>query len=100
MCVSCCEFQKANTAAYHLQSDGLVENVNCTIKKMIGQHAKTFGPEWDVYLQQLLIAYRSKPHDFTGESPFYLLYGRDPRLPTETALSKPPSPYQVDIDDY
>lgn len=32
--------------------------------------------------------------------PFCLLYGRDPRLPTETVLSKPVSPYQVDLEDY
>ena len=31
---------------------------------------------------------------------FVLLYGRDACCPTETALSQPLSPYQVDIDDY
>ena len=28
------------------------------------------------------------------------MYGRDPSLPTETVLSKPPSPYLVDVEDY
>ena len=27
------------------------------------------------------------------------MYGRDPRLPTETVLSKPLSPYLVDVED-
>ena len=48
----------------------------------------------------LLFAYRVKPHDSTGESPFFLLYGRDAHLPTETALSTPRTPYQVDTEDY
>ncbi len=67
---------------------------------MITKHAKTFGRDWDVYLPQLLFAYRTKPHESTGESPFYLLYGRDARLPTETAFTQPMSPYLVDMEDY
>ena len=35
----------------------------------------------------------------TRESPFFLLYGRDSRLPSE-ALSQPSTPYMVDVDDY
>ena len=36
----------------------------------------------------------------TREYPFFLLYGRDARLPTEAALTKPRTCYQVDIDDF
>ena len=32
--------------------------------------------------------------------PESLVYGRDPRLPTETVLSEPVSPNMVDIEDY
>ena len=92
--------KKVNTTASHPQTDGLVENVNRTIRAMIAKHAHKFGNDWDKYLQQLLFAYRIKPHDSSGESPFFLLYGRDARCPTETALSQPLSPYKVDIDDY
>ena len=92
--------KKTNTTAYHPQSDGLVENFNRTLRAIIAKHAKKFGRDWDSYLPQLLFAYRTKPHESTGESPFYLLYGRDARLPTEAALSTPKSPYVVSIDDY
>ena len=92
--------KKVNTVAYHPQTDGLVEKMNRTLRSMIAKHTRKFGREWDVHLQQLLFAYRVKPQDSTQESPFFLLYGRDARLPTETALSQPLTPYMVDLDDY
>ena len=32
--------------------------------------------------------------------PFFLLYGRDPQIPTAEAPSTPSTPYTVDLDDY
>lgn len=54
--------KKINTSAYHPQTDGLVENFNLTLRAMIAKHAKKLGRNWDVYLPQLLFAYRTKPH--------------------------------------
>ena len=92
--------KKVNTTSYHPQTDGLVERMNKTLRSMLAKHAHKFGPDWDLHLQQLLFAYRVKPQDSTGESPFYLLYGRDARLPTGTAVSRPLTPYQENLDDY
>ena len=47
-----------------------------------------------------MFAYRVAVQESTQDSPFFLLYGRDPRTPTETALSQPTTPYQVDLSDY
>ena len=38
--------------------------------------------------------------DYLAKSPFFLLYGRDARPPTETAVTHVRNPYLVDIDDY
>ena len=92
--------KKVNTVAYNPQTDGLVEKMNHTLRSMIAKHTRKFGREWDVHLQQLLFAYRVKPQNSTQESPFFLPYGRDAHLPTETALSQPLTPYMVDLDDY
>ena len=36
----------------------------------------------------------------TWESPFFLLYGRNPTLPTEAAMIMGPDREQVDVDSY
>ena len=67
---------------------------------MISKCCETAEHDWDEHLQMLMFAYRSSVHGSTKESPFFLLYGRDPRLPTETALSETVTPYLVDLEDY
>ena len=92
--------KKVNTSGYHPQTDGLVEKFNSTLIEMVSKCCKVANHDWDQYLPHLLFAYRSSVQESTRESPFFLLYGRDPRLPTETTLSQPVSPYTVDLEDY
>ena len=92
--------KKINTSGYHPQTDGLVEKFNPTLINMIAKSCEIHAHDWDEHLAHLLIAYRVSAQESTKESPFYLLYGRDPRIPTETALSHSTSPYNVDPDDY
>ena len=92
--------KKINTSGYHPQTNGLVEKFNSTLISLISKCCEISDHDWDEHLQMLLFAYRSSVQASTQESPFFLLYGRDPRLPTETALSGAVSPYVVDISDY
>lgn len=48
---------------------------------------------------QAAASYRTCGQESTKESPFYLLYGRDPRIPTTTLLSLKRSVYEIDLDD-
>jgi hypothetical protein len=45
--------------------------------------------DWDEFLPSILFAYRTSPQATTGDSPFYLLYGREPRLPVDVNLLPP-----------
>ena len=92
--------KKTNTTAYHPQTDGLVERFNRTLLDMLAKTTDGTGRDWDIQLPYVLFAYRSSVHPSTGESPFYLMHGRDPRLPTEEAMSPPVQRYPVDATDY
>ena len=37
------EMKKVNTVAYHPQTDGIVENMNHTLRAMIAKHTRKFG---------------------------------------------------------
>ena len=93
------EVKKINTSGYHPQTDGLVEKFNATLISMIAK-STTDGTDWDTRLPYTLFAYRVSLQESTKESPFFLLYGRDPRVPTSTVLTYQRSPCAVDIDDY
>ena len=91
---------KLNTSGYHPQCDGLVEKFNSTLVNMLSKSVSKYGRDWDQHLPYLLFAYRVAVQESTQMSPFYLLYGREPRVPTETALNQPRTVYQIDFPDY
>ena len=93
-------FHKANTSAYHPQTDGLVERFNLTLTNMLAKTVDRHGRDWDKQLPFVLFAYRAAQQQSTGESPFYLLYGRDPRLPTEHALNPSSSRTEIQLQEY
>ena len=41
---------------------------------------------WDKYISQVLASYRVTPNLATAETPFFLVYGRDPNLPLHWLL--------------
>ena len=92
--------KKVNTSGYHTQTDGLVKRFHQTLITMLSMYVKKHGQDWDHYLPYMLYAHRVLAQESTRESPFFLMFGRDPRQPTEKALSCPTNPYQVDLNDY
>ena len=74
------------SVAYHAQSHGQVEimlkNVQKILSHLVSQHQR----DWDTALGRAAAIIRFSPNETTGESPFFLTYGRDPRLPIDTAL--------------
>ncbi len=91
---------KVSTTAYHPQTDRLVERFNRTLTDMLAKTVEKSGRDWDHHLPHVLFASQASLQESTRESPFYIIYGRDPQLPTSSALSQPKTRYEVDLDDY
>ena len=70
--------------------NSLTEKANDTIMQSLAQYTSANQKDWDLSLPALLFAFRIAPSPTTDESPFYLLYGREPVLPMEVPL-KPPT---------
>lgn len=64
---------------YHLQTDGLVERFNQTLKSMLRKFVSKSVSDWDQWLPYLLFAYREVSQVSTGFFPFQLFYGRQVR---------------------
>ncbi|CAL9701656.1 unnamed protein product [Knipowitschia caucasica] len=86
--------KKTRTAPYNPKSDGMVERFNRTLIDQLAKSLLSCGGEWDDYLKHVAFAYNTSVHACTGYTPFYLLHGREARVPvnmmsTPTALRLP-----------
>lgn len=81
--------RKVNTSSYHPQTNGLVERFNGVLVQALSHFCSDNQKDWDLYIPSVLFGYRTSPSAATGESPFYLLYGREARLPIDVSLLPP-----------
>lgn len=75
--------KQIRTTSYHPQTDGAVERFNQTLGNMLTTHVHNNPREWDEHLNYIIAAYNRTPHSSTGETPFFLLKGRDAIEPTD-----------------
>ena len=79
--------KKINTTAYHPMTNGLVEKYNLFLAQSLPMYVASNQKDWVLFINLVLFSYRVSPNATTGDSPFYLLYGRKPRLPIDVNLT-------------
>ena len=75
------------TSIYNPKANGRIERANKTIKKMISHFVNKKHNNWHEILSYVVFAYNVSYHESTKFSPFNLVYGREPLIPTDISLS-------------
>ncbi|UYV71623.1 hypothetical protein LAZ67_8003894, partial [Cordylochernes scorpioides] len=91
-----CKIKHCFTTSYHPQTNGLTERLNRTLINMISMYVNTDQKNWDEILPFITHAYNTTIQETTGNSPFFLLFGREPM----SLLDDENIPTESNMDDY
>eukprot|EP00731_Ephydatia_muelleri_P025168 Em0017g251a len=77
------QIRKTHTTPYHPQCNGMVERFNRTLLDMLATTIDNHQADWQHHIRKLCLAYNSSIHSTTGFSPFFLMFGRQVKLPID-----------------
>ena len=93
------QVEKTRTTPYHPQGDGLVERANRTILSMLATVVKNHK-DWESHLRATCMAYNTSIQSTTGQSPFFLMFGRRARIPVDLLCGPGEAGEYVSINNY
>uniref|UniRef100_A0A9J8A250 Integrase catalytic domain-containing protein n=1 Tax=Cyprinus carpio carpio TaxID=630221 RepID=A0A9J8A250_CYPCA len=71
--------EKSCTTPYHPAGNGQCEWFNQTLHNLLRTLPVSRKRDWASCLPQILFCYNTTPHQSTGESPYFLMFGQEPR---------------------
>jgi transposase InsO family protein len=74
--------QKLQTSSYHTQANGICKRMHKLLIDTLSHFVRKDAKNWDKYVPYAVMAYGAMPH-CSKYSPYYLVFGREMRLPIE-----------------
>ena len=75
--------KKLHISPYHPQTNGQCEHFNSTLLNMLGTSTPEQKKDWKGHVSAMVHAYNCTRNSAPGFRPYYLLFGREPRLPVD-----------------
>ena len=76
----------ATTTGEQPQANAFIERVHSFMAQNLTMLVDRHKTDWDKWIESVLFMYRIAPHDVHGFTPFYMMFGRQARLPAEVML--------------
>jgi hypothetical protein len=78
--------KKSRTTPYHSMGNGMTERFNRALLEMLGTLEPEKKKNWKARVGPLVHAYNCTRHNSTNQSPYFLMFGRQPKLPIDLAF--------------
>ena len=75
------------STAYHPETDGQSERMHRTVEQVLRCYTSPLQKDWDVFLPAAEYAVNSTRSAAMGKTPFEVIYGRLPLLPTDASVT-------------
>ncbi len=93
-----CGTTKSNVMVHHPASNGMVERQNRKIIQHLRCLVGDISSTWHEWMPQVMASLNSSLHKTIGDTPYYVVYGQDFRLPYSFLLKEEDPIYN--FDDY
>jgi Mor family transcriptional regulator len=84
------------TSPYHPATNGMIERLHGMVNHGITAMVRSRVNRWDEFVDQVVFGIRVRTHAVTKVSPFYLLFGINPRIPGDL---DPPNQVRAPLDE-
>uniref|UniRef100_A0A3B3IJJ6 Gypsy retrotransposon integrase-like protein 1 n=2 Tax=Oryzias latipes TaxID=8090 RepID=A0A3B3IJJ6_ORYLA len=92
--------QGSRTTPYHAAGNGQAERFNRTLLSMLRNLTEQAKSDWKSSLAKVVHAYNCTRSEATGYAPYYLLFGRSPRLPVDIMFGLTPGDQSTSHSEY
>ena len=83
------QVEKVHTTPYHPMTNGQCERFNSTLCNMLGTLSEQDKLDCKAHLSSMTHTYNCTQHPSTTYSPYFLMFGRQPRLPVDFEMELP-----------